>query len=669
MEKAIYEERELELEIEIEFELRQNQFSVEHQFITMQNNHFDKQAYAEYIAIVNNEFDKFSDPISYDEAMAALATESKDFEDAFLKDKTLTAFFCFRNRGLNTWDINRKIVNQLSNSYMKKFVPEGTLFIPDIHMEIYRNAAKFAKEDTSILIVGESGTGKSKMAEFIHMNSARKGAFKIFNAALYSQKHLMEMALFGSVKGAFTGVDAHDGLIKEAGNGTLFIDEIDKLEMELQGMLLHVIEYKNYRKVGDSKDSIATCRFLFATNANLCDYVEKGMFLRDLYFRIQLPDIKLPPFKKLPKRSFFFYLLRGCFNKKYKNILDTEPELLQNSLLRSASPTDLKSPGRNAFIKYMNKYYSLARNQTDGFKIWDIYEWPANQREFIMYFNTAMMNGDWKSYFDGKITDSMVKEPTQPYEGYAGANASLNSNKNGQENEISVPLKTEINAEIIAGNEELDDKGFMVEKGGGYFFPEFDYWQKKDKPGETVYLIINNPDCNSKDGINPKYLYPLENPSEKKDGEVLNELDGISELKDCEDSGGSSMNIDDGTESELLIENSEAVLKSLDKFIKKLRERLKNEEYDGIEEREELEAELKKHEDWRKKTKNDAGYRGKPKGILSRRQKTVKSILNDIDRFIDRIDTSQESGKKLQAYFEANRPKKKDGRIYYSGKT
>ncbi|MEN3047046.1 MAG: sigma-54 dependent transcriptional regulator [Candidatus Hydrothermales bacterium] len=173
---------------------------------------------------------------------------------------------------------------------------------------------KVAKEDTTVLIIGESGTGKEVFARFIHLNSKRRdGPFIAINCAAIP-KELLENELFGSEKGAFTGAyRTKIGKFELADGGTLFLDEIAELPLELQPKLLRAIENKEIERLGGTKKIVIDTRIIAATNRNLKELVKKGLFREDLYYRISVFPIVLPP---LRERKEDIILISENFIKK-----------------------------------------------------------------------------------------------------------------------------------------------------------------------------------------------------------------------------------------------------------------------------------------------------------------------------------------------------------------
>ena len=164
--------------------------------------------------------------------------------------------------------------------------------------EVIRQARKVAATDVSVLINGETGTGKEVFAHAIHAASKRgKEAFLALNCSAFSRE-LLESELFGYKAGAFTGaMKDKKGLLEEANHGTLFLDEIGEMALELQSKLLRVLETGEFVKVGDTKTTRVDVRILSATNRHLKEEITAGRFREDLYFRLSVFRIELPPLR------------------------------------------------------------------------------------------------------------------------------------------------------------------------------------------------------------------------------------------------------------------------------------------------------------------------------------------------------------------------------------
>jgi DNA-binding NtrC family response regulator len=162
-------------------------------------------------------------------------------------------------------------------------------------LEAIALAKKVSPTDATVLLLGETGTGKEVFAQAIHSGSKRSTkAFIALNCSAFS-KDLLESELFGHISGAFTGAQKDKkGLIESANNGTLFLDEIGELPLELQAKLLRFLEAGEFIKVGDHKTTKVNVRIIAATNRNLLDEINEGNFREDLYFRLSGFKILLP---------------------------------------------------------------------------------------------------------------------------------------------------------------------------------------------------------------------------------------------------------------------------------------------------------------------------------------------------------------------------------------
>jgi len=164
---------------------------------------------------------------------------------------------------------------------------------------ILARVAKIAPTDTTVLITGESGTGKELIAKAIHANSKRSSRpFVPVNCAAITEQ-LLESELFGHVKGSFTGaVSNRKGLFEEADGGTFFFDEIADTTPSLQAKLLRAIQDREIRRVGDNLAIKVDVRIIAATNTNLKEAIERGSFRQDLFYRLNVARIRLPPLRE-----------------------------------------------------------------------------------------------------------------------------------------------------------------------------------------------------------------------------------------------------------------------------------------------------------------------------------------------------------------------------------
>ena len=165
-------------------------------------------------------------------------------------------------------------------------------------LDIFRTISKIADFKTTVLITGESGTGKELVARAIHGKSQRKSSpFVAINCGAIPE-NLLESELFGHKRGAFTDATSdRRGLFEEADGGTLFLDEIGELPLNLQVKLLRVLQEENIRRVGDSKDLKVNVRIIAATHRDLTADVKAGRFREDLFYRINVLAIHIPPLR------------------------------------------------------------------------------------------------------------------------------------------------------------------------------------------------------------------------------------------------------------------------------------------------------------------------------------------------------------------------------------
>ena len=221
--------------------------------------------------------------------------------------------------------------------------------------DVVSQARKVAATDVSVLINGETGTGKEVFAQAIHSASGRRGeAFLALNCSAFSRE-LLESELFGYKAGAFTGaVKDKKGLLEEANHGTLFLDEIGEMALELQSKLLRVLETGEFVKVGDTKTTHVDVRILSATNRNLKEEIANGRFREDLYFRLSVFRILLPPLRQ--RRDDILLLAQHFVGLYARQIGRTAPSL--------------STEAKNIFLAY---------------------PWPGNVREMMNAIEHALI--------------------------------------------------------------------------------------------------------------------------------------------------------------------------------------------------------------------------------------------------------------------------------------
>ncbi|UOD34655.1 sigma 54-interacting transcriptional regulator [Deferribacteraceae bacterium V6Fe1] len=199
--------------------------------------------------------------------------------------------------------LNTKIKHyetELKDLKSKRFTFDKIIGITQEIIKVKEDAKKASKTNLPVLIVGESGTGKEMIAQAIHYSSSRSnGPFVRINCSAIP-KELFESELFGYEKGSFTGADSKGkiGKFEIANNGTIFLDEIGDMPLSLQPKLLRVLEYKEFERVGGNKVIKSDFRIIAATNKPLEDMVKKGEFRADLFFRLNVINIKIPPLRE-----------------------------------------------------------------------------------------------------------------------------------------------------------------------------------------------------------------------------------------------------------------------------------------------------------------------------------------------------------------------------------
>ena len=222
---------------------------------------------------------------------------------------------------------NRRLREELSGG-----APEVIIFASPRFREVYNLTLKVASSDANILVLGESGTGKELIASALHHNSPRRNhPFVSLNCAALSDT-LLESQLFGHMRGAFTGaISNQKGLMEEADGGTLFLDEIGDVSPAVQAKLLRVIQERDFIPVGSTRAKKVDVRFVAATNKDLQREVAEGRFREDLYYRLNVIAINLPPLRDRPEdiEPLARHFLRRFASRMAKDINDISPEGLE----------------------------------------------------------------------------------------------------------------------------------------------------------------------------------------------------------------------------------------------------------------------------------------------------------------------------------------------------
>lgn len=192
-------------------------------------------------------------------------------------------------------------VKQVSKTdfHTDKPLPEGVVIHSGVMQDVFRDVSIVAPSDSRVLISGESGVGKEVVADVIHSWSSRHaGSLLKINCAAIPEE-LLESELFGHEKGAFTGATGRRiGLFEDAKDGTLFLDEIAEMSPQLQAKLLRVIQDGSFQRIGSNQEHRTNARIIAATNRNLEEEVEHGRFREDLFFRLNVMEIFIPPLRE-----------------------------------------------------------------------------------------------------------------------------------------------------------------------------------------------------------------------------------------------------------------------------------------------------------------------------------------------------------------------------------
>lgn len=279
-----------------------------------------------------------------------------------------------------------KELSWLREQYKEKFSSGGIIGASPKMKDLLAMAERIAcSSETTVLIEGETGTGKELLAEYIHSLSPRSSfPFVPINCGAFPQD-LLESELFGYEKGAFTGAAERGkmGKIEAADKGTLFLDEVGELPLPAQVKVLRVLEEKDYYKLGSIEQKKADIRIIAATNKNLAEEVKKGKFREDLFYRLNVVKILIPPLREraediLVLFKFFISRFNEQFQKNFVKIsLEAEKFLLQYSwpgnvreLRNAAERIVLLEKGDTISIKHLSFLADLAAElPPDEFKV------------------------------------------------------------------------------------------------------------------------------------------------------------------------------------------------------------------------------------------------------------------------------------------------------------
>ena len=234
--------------------------------------------------------------------------------------RDLTELYYLKEKVEKTKKEELRLKRELSHVYGASCNRDQSIAVDENSVKTFLMAGKVAPLDTTVMLLGESGVGKEVFAKYIYCASQRKGQSFIKVNCGAIPENLIESELFGYEKGAFTGADKNGkiGLFEAASHGTLFLDEIGELPMKMQVKLLRVLQEKEVERIGSAKPVRVDVRVIAATNRDLEEMVEKGTFREDLYYRLMVFPIKIPPLRErrediLPLAERFLEELNGKY--------------------------------------------------------------------------------------------------------------------------------------------------------------------------------------------------------------------------------------------------------------------------------------------------------------------------------------------------------------------
>jgi len=294
----------------------------------------------------------------------------------------------------------------LEQSQRKNLPAEEYTIAPDIlgqapaMQEVFRAIGRLAQSHATVLINGESGTGKELVAHALHRHSPRsEQPFIAINTAAIP-KDLLESELFGHERGAFTGAAAtRRGRFEQAEGGTLFLDEIGDMPSELQTRLLRVLSDGNYYRVGGHQPIKANVRIIAATHQNLEDRVKQGLFREDLFHRLNVIRLRLPP---LRERREDIPLLAKYFLQKSAKELNVEAKVISNAALNYLSAQDI--PGNVRQLENLCHWLTVM-TPTQQIEIADL---PQEWRDSPVV-TTSVTGGDWRNLLKQQVAQALQR--------------------------------------------------------------------------------------------------------------------------------------------------------------------------------------------------------------------------------------------------------------------
>jgi len=317
-----------------------------------------------------------------DERENALRAVQSGAYDYYSKPFNLAELKVILKRAFHLAAIEKENSRLQSSLDQQCLSPGGIIGTSPRMLEVFSSIRKVASSEVAVLITGESGTGKELVAKAIHELSTRKSKdFIAINCGAIPE-NLLESELFGYEKGAYSGANARvQGKVEYANKGTLFLDEIGELPLNLQVKLLRFLQEKTIQRVGGREDIAVDARIIAATNRDITRETEAGTFREDLYYRISVIHIKLPPLRD-----------RG------EDIM-----LLANFFLRRCG---------NEFGKKVRRFSS------ESVKLLESYEWPGNVRELENKVQRAVIMSD-NTIIEPDVLDFSLKSVKEGIHSFA----------------------------------------------------------------------------------------------------------------------------------------------------------------------------------------------------------------------------------------------------------
>lgn len=290
-------------------------------------------------------------------------------------------------------DVRRKVL-------YKDFLFTGVLGSSPVMRPVYEDILRAAQSTLPVLIEGETGSGKEYIAEAIHLNSKRKPRPYVVMDCTATPHSLIEAALFGSTKGAFTGAVDQKGLLQAADGGTLVLDEIGEISLDIQPKLLRCLETKRFRPVGSTKELASDFRIICCTNRDLTAETKKGKFRADLFYRVSAMHIAVPPLRERPSDIPLLarHFLQAITQENEREAMDFTPEALRVLCGQDwpGNIRQLKFTIESAFFKTRDCWITPGHLQRDG-------QTNLAPAEVADTFPAAGLQQDFKTFRDGAI--------------------------------------------------------------------------------------------------------------------------------------------------------------------------------------------------------------------------------------------------------------------------